>query len=73
MELTPELIQSVLQIGGAPALIALMWWKSFNGTKERTIRIEEGVNDLKDDLKDVAKQATDNARDIAVLKVARGP
>lgn len=56
MELSPEIITTVLQVGGAPALIALLVYKTWNGTSERIRTMTSDMAEMKDDVKDVRER-----------------
>ena len=42
--LTPEAIQTLLQIGGTPAVLAVVFYKVWNGTSVRMKSIEEKLD-----------------------------
>jgi hypothetical protein len=44
--LTPEMIQTLLQIGGTPALVGFIAYKVWNGTSQRIRSIEGKVEGI---------------------------
>ncbi len=50
MDFTPELIQTILQIGGTPALVFVVIWRMWNGTSKRIHEIADDAKESRERL-----------------------
>ena len=72
MEITPELLKTILDLGGAPALLGVFIWKAWNGTSARIRDIADDVREvrleIRDGFDDMGNRLSSVEKEVAVLQ-----